>query len=373
MSKRRILISINTAWNIYNFRRNLIRFLISNNYHVITLAPSDSYSKKLEELGCEVHDLPMNAKGSNPFEDLRLLQTYKKQFKRLRPDICLFFTIKPNIYGSLACKQLGISFINNISGLGTVFLRNSISSIIAKRLYKKALHASKHIFFQNENDLDVFRMQHLLSHEKYSVIPGSGIDLDYFKALNIVNRSKTAFTFLMVSRLIFDKGIREYIQAAEIVMEKHPNTVFEILGRAEGDAQLGYSKNEFKKIVTRKSLVWHEEQSDVRPFIENADTIVLPSYREGMSRSLLEACAMEKPVITTDTPGCNDIVIDKLNGFLCEINNADSLANAMIKMINLDKNERKEMGKKGREIVKKRFADQIIFDAYINAITENLN
>ncbi len=339
---------------------------------IIACAPGDSYSQKLIDLGIEFREIPMSQKGTNVLEDLKLLLAYRRIIKETKPDICLFYTIKPNIYGSLAAHLAGIPYINNISGLGTVFLRKRLSSSIAKLLYKLALKNSAQIFFQNQDDKKLFVDKGIIAHKKLKVLPGSGIDLNHFKSLKDKSSSK-GFTFLMVSRLVFDKGVQEFIGAAEIVRKTYPNTIFEFLGKAEDEGNLGYSKNEMGQISKQKNIVWHSLKEDVRPYLENADVIVLPSYREGMSRALIEALAMEKAILTTDVPGCRELVNNEQNGLLCKAKNVNDLAEKMIKFIEIPEENIIRMGQNGRLFIKKSYSDEIIFESYLNAITDKLS
>lgn len=370
--KKKVLISINTSWNIFNFRRNLLQHLMDTGMSIIACAPGDSYSQKLIDLGIEFREIPMSQKGTNVLEDLKLLLAYRRIIKETKPDICLFYTIKPNIYGSLAAHLAGIPYINNISGLGTVFLRKRLSSSIAKLLYKLALKNSAQIFFQNQDDKKLFVDKGIIAHKKLKVLPGSGIDLNHFKSLKDKSSSK-GFTFLMVSRLVFDKGVQEFIGAAEIVRKTYPNTIFEFLGKAEDEGNLGYSKNEMGQISKQKNIVWHSLKEDVRPYLENADVIVLPSYREGMSRALIEALAMEKAILTTDVPGCRELVNNEQNGLLCKAKNVNDLAEKMIKFIEIPEENIIRMGQNGRLFIKKSYSDEIIFESYLNAITDKLS
>lgn len=371
MEKQKILISINTSWNIFNFRRNLLSHLADSGFEIHAAAPFDAYSEKLEKLGLFFYDLPMEKKGTNPMADYRLFVAYRKLINDIRPGICLFYTIKPNIYGTLAAARAGIPVVNNISGLGTVFLRKGLSSTIAKALYKLALKKSSHTFFQNEEDRQLFIDQGLIERSKTSVIPGSGIDTDYFIPGESAKKDAT-FRFLMVSRLIFDKGIMEYLSAAEKVGKKYPNARFEILGRPEQEANLGLSKEQIETYVNKGIVEWTDEQEDIREILSQADVIVLPSYREGLSRALLEACSMAKPIIATDVAGCRELVDQGKNGFLCRPKDSDSLAEVLERAIGLKQEERLQMGQYGRNLVKSSYDQKLIFKAYQNAIANIL-
>ena len=371
MGKKRILVSINTSWNIYNFRLNLIRFLKDRGFDIIACAPKDAFTEKLIEEGIEFHSLRMSQKGTNPADDIQLIRQYRNIFKTARPDLCLFYTIKPNIYGSLAAGSLGIPFLNTITGLGTVFIRDRLSSKIARNLYRIALQKSSGVFFQNSDDQNVFLSKKLVKADLSNLIPGSGIDTEYFRPIP-KSGDRESFTFLMVSRLIFDKGIREFIEAAGIMKKKYPHARFEIVGKAEEEASLGFSEQEMVNLTKNTNIIWHGPKDDVRPFLSNSDVVVLPSYREGMSRALLEACSMQKPIIATDVPGCRELVNEEKNGLLTKPADAVDLSEKMVMMIEKPDSELLKMGENAREMVRSVYAQELIFKSYLNAITDKL-
>ena len=244
--------------------------------------------------------------------------------------------------------MLGIPAISNISGLGTVFLNNSLSSKIARLLYKIALRTPKKVFFQNTYDKALFVDSKLVTEVQTGLLPGSGINTELFKPeeKQITNNK---IQLLCVARLVKDKGIKEYVEAARQLKQKYDHVEFSILGRYYPDNPTAITKKEIAAWKEEKIINYLGTNDDVRSVMLEADCIVLPSYREGLSRVLLEAGSLEKPIVTTDVPGCRDVVDDGVNGFLCQVRDAESLANAMEKMILLTKEERISMGKKGRE------------------------
>jgi len=385
MKKKTIAIVINTSWNIFNFRVGLLEALQKEGYKIVTIAPRDEYSEKLEALGFEYHNIDINNKGTNPLEDAKLMYAFYKLYKKIAPDVLLQYTIKPNIYGSMAAGMLGIPVISNISGLGTVFLNDSFSSKIARFLYKLALKVPKKVFYQNAHDRALFIDSNLVKEEKTDLLPGSGIDTEKFKPLEgQVTDSQKPLQFLFIARLVRDKGIEEYVQAAQILSATGYG-----LGVTKEQEQKNYKKLEFcilgafypgnpTAISEDEMKAWEEEGSvkylgvsdDVKSLIAEADCIVLPSYREGLSRVLLEAGSMAKPIITTNVPGCREVVDDGINGYLCEVKDADSLAEQMEKMILLSDDQRIEMGKKGREKVIREFDEKIVIEKYKEAIGE---
>jgi len=367
-----IAIIINTTWNIYNFRKGLIQALQKEGYKVIAISPKDEYAKKLEEIGCKHFHIDIDNKGTNPIKDMKLILDYYKLFKKHNIDLVLGYTIKPNIYGSFASGLANIPIITNISGLGTVFLNNNFSSKIAKLLYKIALKIPKKVFFQNRDDLELFVKLNLVNKNKARVIPGSGIDTNKFFPATI-NKKDGKTKFLLIARLIRDKGVFEYIEAAKIIKEKYPNTEFAILGSFYLQNPTALTKEELKKWENEGIIKYLGVSDNIKDIIAQYDCIVLPSYREGLSRVLLEAASMAKPIITTNVPGCRDVVEDGVNGFLCEVKNSKSLSNAIEKFLTLSNEEREIMGQKGREKVIKEFDEKVVIDIYLEEIKNILN
>lgn len=362
-----VAIVINTSWNIFNFRLGLLTALQQEGYRVVAIAPKDDYSEKLESLGFEYHNIDINNKGTNPIEDAKLVLAFYGLFKKVRPDVLLQYTIKPNIYGSMAAGMLGIPVISNISGLGTVFLNDGLSSKVARLLYKLSMKVPKKVFFQNSHDRDLFVTTNLIDIAKTDLLPGSGINTAKF-APSAEVKSGTMLRFLFVARLVNDKGVREYEAAAKALKQKYDNVEFAILGAYYPGNPTAVTKEEMRQWEEEKIVTYLGTNDDVRSVMLQADCVVLPSYREGLSRVLLEAASLERPIVTTDVPGCKEVVDDGINGFLCKVKDADSLAEQMEKMILLSDEERRAMGKKGRVKVISEFDEQIVIDKYIKAI-----
>lgn len=370
-----IAIVINTSWNIFNFRLGLLKALQDEGYNIVAIAPKDDYSEKLEEQGFEYYDVNINNKGTNPIEDAKLVLEFYGLYKKMKPDVILQYTIKPNIYGSMAAGMLGIPVISNISGLGTVFLNDSLSSKIARMLYKVALKVPKKIFYQNAHDRELFVKSGLVNAEKTDLLPGSGIDIEQFKP-QAVGSDSDRVRFLFIARLVKDKGLVEYVDAARKIlstMNHSPSTQdkspqFFILGAYYPGNPTAITEAEMKRWEEEGIVKYIGVSDDVKSVIAEYDCIVLPSYREGLSRVLLEASSMAKPIITTNVPGCKEVVDDGVNGYLCEVKDANSLAEQMKKMILLSDEERVEMGSKGREKVISEFDEKLVVDKYINTI-----
>ena len=369
---KKIAISINTSWNIYNFRLGLIKALQEEGFKIYAIAPKDDYSEKLENLGVKHIDIFMNNKGTNPVEDIKTIWEYYKIYKQIKPDVALHYTIKPNIYGTIGAKLAGVKVINNISGLGTVFLNDSLFSKIARNLYKIALKFSNKVFFQNPYDKELFIQNRLVEKNKTDLLPGSGIDTDKFKPLE--KEKKDKFKFLFIARLVRDKGIIEYVEAARIIknlklkIENYTEVEFQVLGAFYPGNPTAITKEQMEKWVKNGIITYLGVSDNVSEIIKNSDCVVLPSYREGLSRVLLEAASMAKPIITTDTPGCRDVVDDGINGFLCKVKDSKDLANKMEKMLNLSEDERIKMGKAGREKIIKEFDEKIVISKYLSTI-----
>jgi glycosyltransferase involved in cell wall biosynthesis len=370
MTELRIAISANSSWNVCNFRGNLIRELLAHGFEVIVVAPRDGHSWRLEALGCSFTPIPMDRGGTNPWADFLLFLRYIQTFKRVKPHLFIGYTIKPNIIGSLAARCLRISVINNISGLGTAFIQGGWLAALAEWGYAVALRHSKAVFFQNPDDRQLFVAKRLVRSEQSVLIPGSGIDLASF--LPETPCISTTFTFLLVGRLLWDKGIGEYIKAAQRVRNIRSNVRFQLLGPLDVDNRTAIDLQTLQRWAEEGVVEYLGHTDDVRPFIENADCIVLPSYREGTPRVLLEAAAMGRPVIATDVPGCRQVVDNGITGFLCRVRDQGDLACKMLMMLDLAPRDREAMGRAGREKVEREFDERIVFDRYLKAIYSDL-
>ncbi len=373
MSKK-ILININTAWNLFNFRAGLINELIRLGYEVVAVAPRDEYVSKLELLGCRFVHLEMDNQGTHPLRDLVLLWRYLKLLRIEEPDLCLFYTVKPNVYGSLASTFCGVPFINNVAGLGAVFIGSGWLREFVSTLYKLAFRNSSKVFFQNKDDLQLFLENKLISRQPTDVLPGSGIDLNRFspayESLDVtLNRP---FKFLLIARMLKDKGVVEYVTAAQMLKESGIDAEFCLLGFLDVQNPAAISTNQMKIWTDQGFVKYLGSSDDVREHISQADCIVLPSYREGTPRSLLEAAAMAKPIITTNVVGCKEVVVDGENGMLCEVKNALDLASKIKDMLLLSDDQRRLMGQKGRFKMEQKFDEQIVIQKYLKAICQAL-
>lgn len=373
MSKT-IAIVINTSWNIYNFRLGLLKALQKKGYKIVVIAPQDNYSEKLEELGFEFHSISINKQGKNPVEDLRLVYDFYRLYKQVNPHVVLHYTIKPNIYGTIAASHiLNIPTINNIAGLGTLFVKQNIITQIVKFLYRFSQNKAKTIFFQNSDDLKLFTLEKLVDKNKCDVLPGSGINTEIFQPQE-QKREDDVFKFLLISRMLWEKGIGEYVEAAKIIKHKFKNVDFQLLGFLDVENPSAITRKQINTWIDEDLVNYLGTSDNVKEHISKADCIVLPSfYREGTPRVLLESASMAKPIITTDNIGCKDVVDDNINGFLCEAKNSQDLADKMEMMINLSEEDRKVMGQKGRKKIINQFDEKIVIQKYLEAIKKVLN
>ena len=346
----------------------LLKALQNEGYKIIAIAPKDDYSEKLEALGFEYHEIKMNNKGTNPLEDVKLMWDFYTLYKKLELDVILQYTIKPNIYGSMAARMLGIPVISNISGLGTVFLDDGFSSKVARFLYGVALKSPKKVFYQNSHDRELFIDSKLVEESKTDLLPGSGIDTKKFAPMQVPRKSDEV-SFLFIARLIKDKGIGEFIEAARVLAKENTVKCY-ILGDYYEGNPTAITKVQMQKWEEEDMVIYLGVSDDVAVHIASVDCVVLPSYREGLSRVLLEAASMAKPLITTNVPGCKEVVDDGVNGYVCEVKNSDSLTEAMQRMLALSDLERQEMGKKGREKVIAQFDEKLVIDKYKEALLQ---
>ena len=365
----KIIIVLNTAWNLINFRAGLIRGLLAEGFTVIAVAPDDKYSAQLSSMGCQFIALPMSNQGKNPAQDFLLIWRLFFLLRRERPDVLLAYTVKPNIYASLAAATLGIPTINNIAGLGTVFVRNTWLTKIVKFLYRLSLSRSKKVFFQNVDDMLQFKSNGLVQNVDIERLPGSGVDLDRFSVQDLPSASDEA-KFLLVARMLWEKGVGDYVNAARIIKKKYPNIKFYLLGFLDSKNSKAISKSQIDEWVNEDLVEYLGVSDDVRAEISSVDCVVLPSfYREGVPRTLLEAAAMGRPIITADSVGCRDAIEDGITGFLCKQKSPVNLAEKMERIISLSRDERIKMGQNGRKKVKLEFDERIVIKKYLKTIS----
>lgn len=355
----------NTTWSMYNFRRPIFQHFIEKGYDVVVVSPGDSvYQSLLQDLGCRCYDINIEAKGNNPVKDMSTLWQIRKILKKERPNCCFFYTIKPNIYGSMAASSLHIPYIPITTGLGYVFLTNNWVSRIAKSLYWVAFRNAEQVWFLNEDDVLSFKKERLVAENKISMLRGEGIDVSRFEIHNESNR----LSFLLVARMLWDKGVGEFVEAARILKNKYPYVVFNLLGFLGVDNPSAVSKDQMNAWVHEGIVNYLGVTKDVRPYIYDSSCVVLPSYREGIPFSLMEGASAGKPLIATNAVGCKEVVDDGVTGYLCKTKDAEDLARCMEKMILMSKEERIQMGLKGRKKMECEFGIDRVVDKYVDII-----
>jgi glycosyltransferase involved in cell wall biosynthesis len=345
---------------------SFVRSLLAEGHEVHTVAPIDSYTQKLVEAGCIHHDVRMDSRGANALRDFGLVLEFWSIYRHIRPDVILHFTIKPNIYGTLAATMLKIPVINNVCGLGTVFLKKGLVSKIAMALYRWAFRYPKKVFFQNADDRQLFIERKLVPTGIADLVPGSGVDLRRFVPGTSGKNEK--FTFLLISRLITDKGVLEFIDAVKELKAKGVNAHFQLLGQKDPQHKRGIKLATIDEWINSGIVEYLGTTDDVRQFINKADCVVLPSYREGTPRTLLEAASSAKPIVATDVPGCHHVVVDNFNGLLCKMKDSADLAQKMETMAGLDKEVLEQMGANGRKKMELEYSEDFVISKYIAAI-----
>ncbi|PLZ00551.1 glycosyl transferase [Burkholderia sp. WAC0059] len=365
----RVSLVCNTAWAIHTYRHGLLRALNAAGAEVTVIAPRDRTFEPLAAMGCRCIDLPVASKGTNPLDDLRTLRALYRHYRAIQPHVVFHYTIKPNIYGSIAAALARVPSVAVTTGLGYVFIQKSRAAQVAKRLYRFAFRFPREVWFLNRDDEAAFASERLLAHpERARLLHGEGVDLGQFAYTPLPEREE--FSFVLIGRLLWDKGVGEYVEAARRLRTRYPHARFRLLGPVGADNPSAISRDEVAAWEREGVIDYLGETQDVRPFIADADCVVLPSYREGVPRTLMEACAMGRPVVATDVPGCREVVEHGSNGLLCEARSADSLEKSLAQMLETDAAERREMGERGRRKVAAEFDEYNVIQRYRELIRE---
>ena len=371
----KIALVANTTWNIYNFRLNVIRRLRAEGHEVIVMAPVDeyiSYQWKIQG----VHHYPIRTlrrDSVNPLRDIQLTLELIRLYRTHRPDLVVHYTVKPNIYGGIAAKLAGIPSIAVVTGLGYAFIHNGLVKRTTKSLYKVATRFHKRIVFENQDDRSLFIEEKLLDPAKSMSVKGCGVDLEFYSPADNTNGANKPLTFAFIGRLLYDKGIQEFIQAARLVKAEKPEVRFLIVGEIDRDNPSAIRETDLLRWVKDHIVEYHGATHDIRPFIAQSDCIILPSYREGMPRILMEAMAMKRPIITTDTAGCRETVEDAHNGFIVPVGNTEALAQAMRRFSEMSAMERELFGANGRNMAEELFDEHKIADEMYRIIGQVLS
>lgn len=351
----------NSDVSICNYRHELITELLNEGHEVSIISPYGPMYDELIEEGCTLHETKLDRHGTNPIKDLKLMRQYKKILKEISPDYVFTYTIKPNIYGAMACKKLKIPCIANITGLGTAVENGGLIQKITVMLYKIAFKKIQTVFFQNQENMQFF-IDRKLYTDKHKLLPGSGVNLSRFTPYEYPNDDVVEFVF--ISRLMKEKGIDQYLEAAEYIKKKYPNTKFHICGFCE-DAY----KDKMEALTSSDTVVYHGMVKNIETVLENVHCTVHPTYYpEGLSNVLLESCACARPIITTDRAGCREVVVDGVNGFVVKQKDSADLTAKLEKFLSLSYEEKRAMGLAGRDKVEKEFDRNIVIRAYLNEI-----
>ncbi len=364
-----VVLSANNCWNLINFRGPLLTGLQAAGYRLVAFAPLDSHADELRRRGVEVRSVPIARSGMNPVTDVRLLIRYVRMLRALRPAAYCGFTIKPNVYGAIAARIAGVPAINNVTGLATPYLSKGLVWAVAERLYRFAFKRSHTVFYHNEEDRRLMVDRDVVRPDQARVIPGSGVDVDHFKPEPEDDESQP-LRFLFFGRLILHKGIREFIDAVRMLQPRMPAARFQLLGNPDPGNPTSVSEQELQSWLAEGIVEHLGEHRDVRPYIRAASIVVLPTYREGMSRALLEGAAMGKPLIGTDVAGSRELIDDGVTGLLCQARNPESLADAMERMGRLPDDELQKMGRAGRAKVEREFSEGAVVRAYLEALQD---
>ncbi|WP_337239319.1 glycosyltransferase family 4 protein [Vibrio cholerae] len=359
----KLIMVANTAWSVFNFRHSLIKELLSSGVELYVIAPEDKFSAKLVDMGCQVLDLPMQAKGVNPIADLGLMLRLLRHYREIKPDFIIHYTIKPNIYGSLAAKLAGIPSLAITTGLGYTFVNQNVVSQVARQLYKFAFRYPKEVWFLNEDDRRAFLEHHLIEPDKAVLLHGEGVNLSHFVPTDKPQPDEN-IRFLLIARMLRDKGVCEFVEAACQIRQHYPNAIFQLLGDCGVPNPSVIGREEIAQWEREGAVEYLGTTDDVRPIIAQADCLVLPSYREGIPRTMIESAAMAKPLIVSDAPGCRDVVLDGQTGYLCEVKNAQSLAQRCEQFLTLSDSEKQAMGKAGRSFMEAKFDEKWVIKQY---------
>ena len=357
--REKILIVSNVTAGLASFRSELIETL-SKDYDVIVLASDNGRKNKLEACGAMVLPIEMERHGTNPLKEMKLISYYKKQMREINPRIVLTYTIKPNIYAGMAAASLGIPYVANVTGLGPAIENGGLLQKITVPLYRYGLRKAQKVFFQNTSNRDFMVERKMVKN--YDLLPGSGVNLDKFTVQPYPQGDTVDFVF--ISRVVKEKGIDQYLDAAKDIRERHPETRFHICGDCEGEYEAV-----LRELNDNGTIIYHGRIDDIAGMHRQCSCTVHPSfYPEGMSNVLLESCACGRPIITTDRPGCREIVDDGVNGYVVKQRDRDDLIDKIEKFLSLNWEDKKTMGLAGRAKVEREFDRNIVIGKYLEEV-----
>lgn len=358
----KVLILTNHQLGLYKFRKELLEKLVADKHKVYVSVPEDKFTQELTDIGVKIiNNRFLDRRGTNTIYDLRLINYWKKILKKIEPDVVLTYTIKPNVYGGYLCGKLGIPYIANVTGLGTSVKKKGLMQKFILTLCRIGLRKARKVFFQNDEDRD-FMLNKGIVYSPYDVLPGSGVNLEQYKLIPYPEHDTVDFVF--IARIMKEKGIDQYCEAARVIRKRYPNTRFHICGFCEEAYE-----DEIKKLQDEGIISYHGFVKDMFEIYKDVDCVVHPTYYpEGLSNVLLEASASGRPIITTDRSGCREVVNDGKNGFLVKEKDTMNLICTLEKFISISKDEKKEMGLQGRVLVEKKYDRNIVVNNYIEEI-----
>lgn len=375
-ARPKIALVANTSWSIYNFRLGLIIQLQKSGFQVLIIAPKDDFSGKLIKIGCDFAPIKLDSYGKNPLNDVGIIFQLRRIYLQYQPHIIFHYTIKPNIYGSIAAFSCKIPAIAVTTGLGLLSAdsNSKLLRLISFSLYRLAGRLTSEMWFLNEPNRQLFIERKIIEPRKAHLLPSEGVDTDWFKPdPKFVSTPKKHMTFLFAGRFIKDKGIFEFAEAARLIIKRYPQVRFQIVGFINIENPSFISESQLKEWESEKILTYLGETNDIRSYLQNADCIVYPSYYgEGLSRILLEAASMATPIITTNSTGCREVVIPNVSGFLCKPRNVSDLVAKIEHFIKSTPKKREKMGQKAREFIESNFNESIIIELYLESIKRYL-
>ena len=362
----KVLILANKSTGLYKFRGELLEAMIARNYEVYISVPKGDFIAEMEQMGCHVIETELSRRGTNPFADLALIKKYCSLIKSVKPNIVLTYTIKPNVYGGIACQRCNVPYVANVTGLGTAVENGGILQKITLALYRVGLRKAKKVFFQN-NDNQQFMQSHRVAKVPNALLPGSGVNLERFMPLPYPDEDNGTH-FVFISRIMREKGIEQYLNAAASLRAKrsNPPLIFHICGFCEPEY-----KGKLDECVKNGSVIYHGMVRDVREILKEVHCTIHPSfYPEGISNVLLESCACARPIITTDNNGCRQVIEDGKNGYIVKKRDSADLIEKIEKFLALSHEEKKQMGLAGRTKVEKEFDRRIVVEIYMKEIED---
>lgn len=362
MNDGKIVIIANNSGGLYDFRNDLMKELLQRNNEIVALTPFDDKVKELKQLGVKLINTPINRRGINPIEDIKLFFKYYSILKKESPNLVITYTIKPNIYGGLVSRVLRFPYAANITGIGTAFQKENFVKKLVVILYKLALKKARTVFFENRGNLELFVQEKIVKQDKCCLLNGAGVNLEKFSYKPYPTDGEVHFLF--IGRIMKEKGIDELLWAARKIKVEYPIVQFDILGNMEDDYQ-----DIISKVIDEGIINYYGYQSDVRPFIEKCHCFILPSYHEGMANTNLESAAMGKPVITSDIHGCKEAVIEGVSGYLVEKANPEDLYQKIKRFLELSFEEKEKMGLASRRHMENTFDKKKVVECTIEPLS----